>query len=207
MFPYTFFLRWLTIAIALITGSFLHGDADALDPMEVSALRLETASKKLPARIQLIDQTEIEKSGAFDLVELLRREANLQVRSTSGNSARSTVSMGGYGENGALRTLVLLDGHRLNSIDMSAINWYSIPLELVESIEVIRGGQSGTFGNHAVGGVIKINTKLPEESPSGSLEASAGSFDAFNARGAYSQRIGEIGLTIFGERAESGGYL
>ena len=206
MFPYTFFLRWLTIVIVLITGSFLYGDADALDPMEVSALRLETASKKLPARIQVIDQTEIEKSGAFDLVELLRREANLQVRSTSGNSARSTVSMGGYGENGALRTLVLLDGHRLNSIDMSAINWYSIPLALVESIEVIRGGQSGTFGNHAVGGVIKINTKLPEENPFGSLEASAGSFDAFNARGAYSQRIGEIGLTIFGERAESDGY-
>ncbi|MEC9122719.1 MAG: hypothetical protein VX969_01135, partial [Verrucomicrobiota bacterium] len=63
--------------IVLITGSFLYGDADALDPMEVSALRLETASMKLPARIQLIDQTEIEKSGAFDLVELLRREANL----------------------------------------------------------------------------------------------------------------------------------
>ena len=153
------------MVIVLITGSFLYGDADALNPMEVSALRLETASKKLPSRIQVIDQTEIEKSGAFDIVELLRKGANLQVRSTSGNSARSTVSIGGYGENGALRTLVLLDGHRLNSIDMSAINWYSIPLALVESIEVIRGGQSGTFGNHAVGGVIKINTKLPEESP------------------------------------------
>ena len=71
---------------------------------------------------------------------------------------------------------------------------------------MIRGAQSGTYGNHAVGGVIKINTKLPKEAPSGSLEASAGSFDTFNARGAYSQRIGGIGLTIFGERAESDGY-
>jgi len=177
-----------------------------LDPMEVSALRLETATKNLPARIQLIDQTDIEQSGAVDLVELLRREANLQVRSTSGNLARASVSMGGFGENGGLRTLVLLDGHRLNAIDMSAINWSSIPLALVESIEVIRGGQSGTFGNHGVGGVIKINTKLPKDVPSGSLEASTGSFDTFNARGAYSQRIGGIGLTIFGERAESGGY-
>ena len=177
-----------------------------MDPMEVSALRLETATKNLPARIQLIDQTDIEQSGAVDLVELLRREANLQVRSTSGNLARASVSMGGFGENGGLRTLVLLDGHRLNAIDMSAINWSSIPLALVESIEVIRGGQSGTFGNHGVGGVIKINTKLPKDVPSGSLEASTGSFDTFNARGAYSQRIGGIGLTIFGERAESGGY-
>ena len=196
----------LTLVIAVITRSLIFGDTGALYPMEVSALRLETSSKNLTARIQVIDQTDIKQSGAVDLVELLRREANLQVRTTSGNSARSTVSMGGFGENGGLRTLVLLDGHRLNAIDMSAINWYSIPLALVESIEVIRGGQSGTFGNHGVGGVIKINTKLPNLEPTGSLEASAGSFDTFNARGTYSQRIGGIGLTIFGDRAESDGY-
>jgi iron complex outermembrane receptor protein len=154
----------------------------------------------------VIDQAKIEQSGATDIVGLLRKEANLQVRSTSGNSARSTVSMGGFGENGGLRTLVLLDGHRLNAIDMSAINWYSIPLALVESIEVIRGGQSGTYGNHAIGGVVKINTKLPTIEPTGSLQASAGSFDSFNVRGAYTQRIGEVGLTIFGDRVESDGY-
>ncbi|MBT3667964.1 MAG: TonB-dependent receptor [Opitutae bacterium] len=196
----------LAIVVVMIAGSFLYGSTGALEPMEVSTLRLETSSKNLTARVQVIDQTEIEQSGTVDLVELLRREANLQVRSTSGNSARSTVSMGGFGENGGLRTLVLLDGHRLNAIDMSTINWYSIPLALVDSIEVIRGGQSGTFGNHGVGGVIKINTKLPKVEPSGSLEASAGSFDTFNARGAYSQRIGGMGLTIFGDRAESDGY-
>ena len=196
----------LKILIPMFIGSLLHGNTDSLEPMEVSALRLETSPKNLNARVQLIDQAKIAQSGATDIVGLLRKEANLQVRSTSGNSARSTVSMGGFGENGGLRTLVLLDGHRLNAIDMSSINWYSIPLALVESIEVIRGAQSGTYGNHAVGGVIKINTKLPKEAPSGSLEASAGSFDTFNARGVYSQRIGGIGLTIFGERAESDGY-
>ena len=86
--------------------------------------------------------------------------------------------------------MIILDGHRLNAIDMSAINWYSIPLALVESIEVIRGGQSGTYGNHAIGGVIKINTKLPKIEPTGSLQASVGSFDSFNVRGAYTQMIG-----------------
>ena len=194
------------IAWGLVAGTFLHGENDVLKPMEVSALRLETEAKNLPARVQVIDAEKIEQSGATDLVGLLRKEANLQVRSTSGNSARASVSMGGFGEGGQLRTLVILDGHRLNAIDMSAINWYSIPLALVESIEVIRGGQSGTYGNHAVGGVIKINTKLPKAKPTGSIEASAGSFDSFNLSGAYSQRIGEIGLTIFGDRVESDGY-
>ena len=84
MSSFTSFLRWITIVTAMIMGSFLYGDADALEPMEVSALRLETASENLPARIQVLDQADIEQSGAVDLVELLRREANLQVRSTSG---------------------------------------------------------------------------------------------------------------------------
>jgi len=193
------------LAVGSLVGTALLGNAE-LEPMVVSSLRLETEPQDLAASIQVIDQAKIEQSGAVDLVGLLRKEANLQVRSTSGNPARSSISMGGFGENGQLRTLVLLDGHRLNAIDMSAIDWYSIPLALVESIEVIRGGHSGTYGNHAVGGVIKINTKVPRLKPTGSLETSAGSFGYFNARGAYSQMIGEMGLTLFGEHAQSDGY-
>ena len=139
--------------------------------MEVSALRLETEAKNLPARVQVIDaETVIEKSGATDLVGLLRKEANLQVTiNFRVIQQERSVSMGGFGDNARHRTLVLLDGHRLNAFDLSPINWHSIPLSMVKSIEVIRGAQSGTYGNHSVGGVIKINTKLPNEKPSGSL--------------------------------------
>ena len=126
----------ITIVTTWITGSFLYGNTQDLKPMEVSALRLDTSPQNLPARIQVIDQAKIEQSGATNIVGLLRKEANLQVRSYSANSARASISMGGFGENGGLRTLVLLDGHRLNAIDMSAIDWYSIPLSLVDSIEV-----------------------------------------------------------------------
>ena len=77
---------------------------------------------------------------------------------------------------------------------------------MIESIEVIRGAHSGSYGNHAVGGVINLNTKKPLEKPSASFEASSGSFDTLNTRGYYSQILGEFGVTLFGERAESDGY-
>jgi iron complex outermembrane receptor protein len=193
------------LGFSLLAGCSLFGNAE-LEPMVISALRLETETKNLPARVQVIDFEKIEQSGSTDLVGLLRKEANLQVRSTSGNSARSTVSMGGFGDNGDGRTLVLLDGHRLNAFDLYPINWHSIPLAMLESIEVIRGAHSGSYGNHAVGGVIKLNTKKPLEKPSASFEASLGSFDTLNTRGYYSQILGEFGVTLFGERAESDGY-
>lgn len=206
MFYCKFYKFFTQVLFASFSVCFSFAGDILLEPIEVSALRLETSSQNLPARIQVIDQAEIEQSGAMDIVGLLRKEANLQVRSTSGNSARGSISLGGFGDNGGHRTLVLLDGHRLNAFDLSPINWHSIPLAMIKSIEVIRGAQSGTYGNHAVGGVIKINTKLPEFEPTGSLEASAGSFDSYISRGAYSQRIGEIGLTIFGDRVKSDGY-
>ena len=179
---------------------------EQLQPMLVSALRLETETKNLPARVQLIDQADIEESGAAGLVELLRRKANLQIRSTSGNHSRSVVSMGGFGDNAGQRTLVLVDGHRLNAFDLSHINWHSIPLAMVESIEVIRGAHSGTYGNHAVGGVIKINTRLPQEGQTALFEVSGGSYDSMNTRGVYSQGVNGIGLTAFGEHDQSNGY-
>jgi iron complex outermembrane receptor protein len=177
-----------------------------LSPMELSVMRLDTYSENLPACIEVIDRQEIEKSTGLDLVELLRRNTNLSIRSTSGNSARSDLSLGGFGENGSQRTLVLLDGHRLNASDMSPVNWPSIPLSQIESIEVIQGGQAGTFGNHAVGGVIKINTREPTDKGSGSAEFSLGNFDTTNARGSYSQRVGSVGITLFGEQFDTNGY-
>ena len=98
MAHFTPFLLLITLVTIMIRSTFLHGDTEVLKPMEISALRLETSSKNFPARIQVIDQNVIQQSGSVDLVGLLHKEANLQVRSTSGNSARSTVSIGGFGE-------------------------------------------------------------------------------------------------------------
>jgi len=198
----------------ILTSFFLLGQLVAsllfaneqLEPMVVSALRLETETKNLPARVKVIDKADIQQSGAAGLVELLRREANLQIRSTSGNHSRSVVSLGGFGDNAEQRTLVLVDGHRLNAFDLSHINWHSIPLAMVESIEIIRGAQSGTYGNHAVGGVIKINTRVPQEGKSSLLEVSGGSYDSMNTRGVYSQQVHGVGLTAFGEHDQSNGY-
>lgn len=179
---------------------------ELLEPMQVKALRLGIPLRALPARIEVIDRERILQSGRGNLVDVLRKEANLQVRSTSGNSARSEVSIGGFGENASQRTLVLLDGHRINANDLSQVNWYSIPLYLVDSIEVIRGGQSAAYGNHAVGGVIKINTIRPSIEPAGSVEVSGGSFDSFQGRAALSQWVGGVGFTLHGERSESNGF-
>lgn len=182
------------------------GAARELPTTVVSAPRFMEVDMEIASRVQLIDATAIAESGATNLVKLLRQEANLHFTSTSGNSAQSQISMGGFGENSGQRVLVVLDGHRLNTADLGQINWLSIPLGLVESVEVIRGGQSALYGNNAVGGVIKINTRRPTEEIIGQAQASVGSFDSYNGRLALTGSEGALGFCVHAEHDETDGY-
>lgn len=177
-----------------------------LEPIIVTAPRFDAFDVEVASRVQLIDRSTIESSRASNLVELLEDKANLHFRSTSGNTVQSEVSIGGFGENSGQRVLVLLNGYRLNSADLLAINWSSIPLALVESVEVIKGGQSALYGNNAAGGVIKITTLKPSEETSGSAQVSVGSFDSYNGRMAVTGKEGSLGFSAHAEHDESDGY-
>ena len=179
---------------------------DTLPTTVVSAQRFSEVDMQIASRVQLINAEDITNSGATDLVQLLRKEANLNFRSTSGNSAQSEISMGGFGENSGQRVLILLDGHRLNTADLGQINWLSIPLGLIESVEVIQGGQSALYGNNAVGGVIKINTRRPSEEIFGQVQTSLGSFDSYNGRFALTGAVGGLGYSFHAEHDETDGY-
>ena len=198
------------LAGALATATTMEEEAEVTTPQleatVVTAPRFVDVDIEVPSRVKLIDQLVIEQSGATNLVDLLKNEANVHFRSTSGNAASSEISIGGFGENSGQRVLILLDGQRLNTADLGQINWLSIPLALVESVEVIKGGQASLYGNNAVGGVIKITTRRPSEDFYGSAQTSAGSFDSFNARIGMSGREGGLGFSAHVEHDETDGY-
>ncbi len=75
----------------------------------------------------------------------------------SGGGGRATVNLRGLGET---RTLVLLDGRRLPpSNGQMVVDLNTVPLGIVESVEVISGGASAVYGSDAIAGVVNIKTK------------------------------------------------
>jgi len=75
----------------------------------------------------------------------------------SGGGGRATVNLRGLGET---RTLVLLDGRRLPPSDgRLVVDLNTVPLGIVESVEVISGGASAVYGSDAIAGVVNIKTK------------------------------------------------
>jgi outer membrane cobalamin receptor len=59
------------------------------------------------------------------------------------------------------KTLVLLDGRPINDAWAGGVNFHSIPTELIDRIEVVRGPGSALYGSQASGGVINVFTKNP----------------------------------------------
>jgi iron complex outermembrane receptor protein len=174
-FGFAAFMFFSAVAMAEETD---EDKVKTMDEVVVTATRTEKDVKKVPANVTVITAEEIADSGASSLIEVLASQANIHVRTYSGNSSQAQIDLRGFGENGFGRTLVLLDGRRLNRLDMSSINWTQISLEQIERIEVVRGSGSVLYGDAAVAGVIHIMTKKGAKEPvyAGSVQIGEDSF-------------------------------
>ncbi len=172
----------------------------------VTADRVETETTKIPAHVTVITAEQLKAKGKATVVDALEELAGVSFRSTSGNPAQAEVSMRGFGENSHGRVLVLLDGRKLNQPDMASINWLQIPIENVERIEVVRGGNSVLYGDHAVGGVINIITKKGSQDVKLNAFTSGGSFWDNQERLGVTGMIGPFDLVINAEHTGSEGY-
>lgn len=73
------------------------------------------------------------------------------------NGGRAQVNLRGLGAN---RTLVLLDGRRMQSSDPTGVtDLNTIPSTMIESVEIISGGASAVYGSDAISGVINFKTR------------------------------------------------
>ncbi|HUL23872.1 MAG TPA: TonB-dependent receptor [Thermodesulfobacteriota bacterium] len=113
----------------------------------------------------------------------------------------------GFGETGLLNTLVLVDGRRVNNIDLSGVDWTQIPLDQVERIEIIRGAGSVLYGDNSAGGVINIITKRPSEKTfSAQAEAAGGSYGFNRESGSVSGKWGPLSAILNASHNSTEGY-
>ncbi|WP_300441481.1 TonB-dependent receptor [Zoogloea sp.] len=144
--------------------------ADVQPEVVVTASRFDDTGSKAPVSLTRISRDDIARSGGASLPDVLGMAAGLDVRPMSGALGIDTiVDLRGFGEAAGSNTLILLDGQRLNPVDMSGIDWSAIPLQNVSRVEVMRGAGGVLFGDRSVGGVINIITDK-----SGAPRASAG---------------------------------
>ena len=181
--------------------------AMSMPEVVVTATRDRQEIRKTPANVTVITAEDITKTGATTVIEALDKLESIQFRTYSGNASQALIDMRGFGgDNPYGKTLIMLDGRRLNRTDMASINWLQIPVNTIERIEIVRGPGSVLYGDAAIGGAINIITKKGKGEPQFNISGLAGSY------GLHSERLGVTGATgkwtyaVNGENNFGSGY-
>lgn len=207
--------KWGVVLLSAITcwglvinGAHAAGNEEGLTlgTIVVTGTRIGQRIERVPANVTVIDEEEIKHSNAKTVVDLLRCEEGIVVRDLIGNGKRSQVDLRGFGETGQYNTLLLVDGRRVNEIDLSGVDWTQIPLNQIERIEVVRGAGTVLYGDNAAGGVINIITKLPSKELSFSAGTMAGSYDRNKEEISFSGGRENIAASFFGSYDSTNGY-
>ncbi len=167
----------LLAGVALIASG--PGAAEAQDQpagtelVVVTGTRIPRPQYDLPNPTVSVSSQDIENSGVTNLSDYIQRIPALtgsfgQVATSGFNTPASAdgSSLGGLNlldlrNLGYVRTLVLVDGHRhvAQSTGSSAIDIQTIPITLVDRIDVSTGGASAIYGADAVSGVVNFVMK------------------------------------------------
>ena len=159
----------------------------------------------------VITAEDIARSPAQTVQEIIAQTPGVQLTTLYGgvNGAQTNVDVRGFGAFATANTLVLINGRRLNDVDLAGVDLSTIPRDSIERIEITRGNSGAVlYGDNAVGGVINIVTKTATGGAPISISAEAGV-------GSFNQRLGSVSATanqgawstsFFGNGISSDGY-
>lgn len=132
-------------------------DSAELDRVEVTGSRLSQVDIEGATPVTVLDRSDIERIGLNDLADIIRQLPSitgspLSTRTNNGGSGGTLADIRGLG---SIRTLVLINGRR----DISGGDFSTIPVSIVERIDVLKEGAAAIYGADAVSGVINIITR------------------------------------------------
>lgn len=206
-------LMTLVIGSAANAATTQHGQEDQvpeLSSVTVTATLSEQDTRTAPASISITDREEIQMYSIGDLRNVLAGELGVSF-TQAGGVGRKSISLRGMAGHHVLN---LVDSHRVPASDdvfgHADYQYGWMPMVAIDRIEIIRGPMSTLYGSEALGGVVNVITRKPDEawqaslstqgalSATGGTETAAGSGSFFVA-GPISDRLG---IRVFGEAAE-----
>jgi iron complex outermembrane receptor protein len=198
-----------TLSLSMLaTAAFAQSQTPPESPSKddesiiVTGTRIARPEIEFPNPVTSVSAQMIERSGKIDVTSLLVNTPSLVGSLTNGSNAGSnsqnyggSSGAGNVGTSvlnlrnlGSKRTLVLVDGRRHvnaysgeNSVDIN-----TIPVDLIEGIDVLTGGVSAIYGADGVSGVVNFRLKRSFEGLSARFQSS------ISERGDAGNRLGSV---------------
>lgn len=163
----------------------------------VTASQQAESPEEAPVPVTLITREMLDAIGARTLKEALLAYVPGMNSVESANEVN--IAMHGIFSAGQQKILIMLNGHRLNSRSTNgAAPDYSIGLEKVKQIEVLRGPASSLYGNVALTAVVNLITMEGREIGGLKVKLGVGNFGQKKAAFVYGCRFLNADLTAWG---------
>lgn len=183
--------------------------AKPLDDVVISATRSEQTVESLPSPVRVIGKPEIKATPAISVPDLLRTIPGFALRDYQSGlttqPSRSIVTFRGLGGSSAGRVLVLIDGVPIADPFSGWLDWGRIPLPMLASAEVIRGGGAVIWGSRALGGVVNLRT-IDARSDEVSATLERGSFNTSHGAGMASLKGEKLSAIVAADYMNTDGF-
>jgi outer membrane receptor for ferrienterochelin and colicins len=136
----------------------LENSFEELEEVVITGTRNETKRSNSPVIVGVIDKKAFETVQANTLAEGLNFQTGLRMETDCQTCGYSQLRMNGLG--GAY-SQILIDGRPIFSSLMGLYGLEQIPTNIIEKIEVVRGGGSAIYGSNAIAGTVNVITKEP----------------------------------------------
>ena len=175
-----------------------------LDQVELmSSPRIEVDKGDNSISMLTISNEEIKQSTATNVSELLQQVAGIDIRRRGAEGMQADLYIRGGSFD---QTLLLIDGIKVEDPQTGhhTMNM-TIPLEVIEKIEIIKGSASRIYGQNAFTGAVNIITKKKIKNDL-SIELSNGSFDQKRGGFTIQKELKSSDILFNYSRKESDGY-
>jgi outer membrane receptor for ferrienterochelin and colicins len=134
--------------------------SEMLDQITVTGTRTDKRKTNSPVIVNVINSVTLDNVQACNLSEGLKFQTGLRVETDCQTCNYTQLRMnglaGGYSQ-------ILINGRPIFSPLTGLYGLEQIPTNMIDRIEVVRGGGSALYGSSAVGGTVNVITKIPKK--------------------------------------------
>jgi len=144
----------------VIQNFVLKEQSELLNQITITGTRTNKRQTNSPIIVDVINKVKLENVQACNLSESLNFQTGLRVETDCQTCNYTQLRMnglaGGYSQ-------ILINGRPIFSPLTSLYGLEQVPANMIERIEVVRGGGSALYGSSAVGGTVNVITRIPKK--------------------------------------------
>lgn len=198
----------IPLLVLSVTRIFSQSDSlevktNKLNEIILNSTRIDLPLSQHSRTIQVIDASDVVKSGAPNVVVLLQQVSGIDIRQrgVEGMQADLYIRGGSFDQ-----TLLLIDGVKLEDAQTGHHTLNLLPpIDLIERIEILKGPAARIYGQNAFTGAVNIVTKAAGLGKN-QLSAQAGSFDQYHLKAILQTKIEKGGVLGYLSYNTSNGY-